>query len=163
MLITDLSPDARVIADMLIACPVGETVTHRALSEAIGRDITRCRHIYYTAARVAQREAGAVFVTMVRQGYRRLEHVNIAPTVGPAARHHIRRTARKARRIMIAGTAGMNDMRPEDQRKLAAEISAMGLIEHVAQDARVKPDQNAPMAPTPVAITAQRLLESLQK
>ena len=163
MLITDLSPDARVIADMLIACPIGEIVTYRALSDAIGRDITRCRHIFYAANRVAQREAGAVFVTMVRQGYRRLETVNIAPTVGPAARHHIRRTARKARRIMVAGTVRMNDMKPEDQRKLAAEISAMGLIEHVAQDSRVKVDQDAPTAPTPVAITAQRLLASLQK
>jgi hypothetical protein len=36
----------------------------------------------------------------------------------------------------------------------------MSLIEHVTQDARVKPGSDAPTAPTPVAITAQRLLAS---
>lgn len=163
MLITDLSPDARVIADILIACPVGEIVTHNALSNAIARDITRYRYILYTAMRVAQREAGAVFVTMRGQGYRRLEAVKIADTVGQSARKHIRRTAGRARRTMMAGTARMNDMKPEDQRKLAAEISAMALIEHVSRDVQVKPAQDAPTAPTPVAITAQRLLASLQK
>jgi hypothetical protein len=81
--------------------------------------------------------------------------------VGQAARQHIRRTAGRARRTMVAGTARRNDLQPDAQRRLAAEVSAMSLIEHVTQDARVKPGIDAPTAPTPVAITAQRLLASL--
>lgn len=161
MIITDLSPDARAVADLLAACPVGETITHAAVSSVIGRNITSCRHIVYTAMRVAQREAGAVFVTLRGEGYRRIEPAQIAATVGQAARQHIRRTAGRARRTMVAGTARMNDLQPDAQRRLAAEVSAMSLIEHVTQDARVKPGSDAPTAPTPVAITAQRLLASL--
>ena len=71
------------------------------------------------------------------------------------------RDAGRARRTMVAGTARMNDLQPDAQRRLAAEVSAMSLIEHVTQDARVKPGSDAPTAPTPVAITAQRLLASL--
>lgn len=158
MIQTELSADARAIADLFAACAVGDTVTMAAMSDAIGRDVTACRHIIATARRVAQREAGAVFVTMPRVGYRRLPTEEVARVVGSAARKHIRRTAGRAKRTLTAGAALANDLPLETQRRIAAEVSALALLEHIARDATVKPQDNAPTKPTPVAVTARSLL-----
>lgn len=161
MILTELSADARAIADVLIACSVGDTVTHRAMTATIGRDITKHRHILDTARRVAQREAGAVFVSERGIGLRRLSAERATETVGTAARKHIRRTAGRARKTLIAATNGANNLPPEAMRRLAAEVSTLGLMEHLARDAVTKPREDSPTKPTPVAITARALLERI--
>lgn len=157
MIQTDLSPDARAIADLLINCPIGELVTLAAASEAIGRDITACRHVLATARRVAMREAGAVFTTEPRAGLRRMSPERATEVIGPNARRHIRKTASKARRALVAATEGANNLTDEALRRRAAEISSLGLMEHIARDAAVKPAPDAPTKPQPVAITARAL------
>ena len=157
MIQTELSPDARTVADVLIACPVGELVTLAAMSAAIGRDITGCRHVLATARRVAMREVGAVFTTEPRTGLRRLSAERATEVIGPNARQHIRRTAGKARRALVAATDGANDLSDSALRRRAAEISALGLMEHIARDVTVKPSSDAPTKPTPVAVTARNL------
>lgn len=158
MIQTELSADTRAVADLMIAAPIGGTVTFAAMSGAIGRDITSHRHIIVAARRVAQREAGAVFVTVPRTGYRRLPTEEVARIVGAAARQHIRRTAGRAKKAVAAGTANANDLPPDVQRRVAAEISALALIEHISRDAVARPADNGPTKPTPVAVTARALL-----
>lgn len=157
-MITSLSVDARALADRLMAVPVGETITHQAISQTLGRDVTACRHVLYSAMRVARREGGAVFTIKPRIGYQRLAAEHVAATVGTAARARVRHAARKARVSIEAGTRNANNLPPEAQRRAAAEISAFALLEHLARDATVKPKENAPLAPEPVAATARRLL-----
>ncbi|MBP8296366.1 MAG: hypothetical protein KAX84_09690 [Burkholderiales bacterium] len=162
MLHTELSADTRAVADLLSACPVGETVSHGAMTEAIGRDILRHRYILQAARRVAQRETGAVFVSERGTGLRRLSAQRATETVGTAARHHIRRTARRARSTLLAATSGANDLPADAQRRLAAEVSTLGLMEHLARDAMTTPKEDAPMKPQPVALTARDMLARLQ-
>jgi predicted nucleic acid-binding protein len=161
MIQTEMSADTRAIADLLAAAPVGATVSHAAMSAAIGRDVTTCRHIVTAARRAAQREAGAVFVTERGTGYRRLPAEEVARVVGSNARQHIRRTAGRAKRALTAGTARANDLPPAVQRQVAAEVSALALIEHISRDAAVKPSDDAPTKPTPVAVTARNLLTAI--
>lgn len=158
MIQTEMSADTRALADMLAATPVGEVATLAAMSETIGRDITTCRHLLAAARRIAQREHGAVFVTDRGIGYRRLPAEEVARVVGSSARQHVRRTAGRAKRALIAGTNSANDLRPDVQRRLAAEISAMALLEHISRDTTVKPAADAPLKPTPVAVTARAFL-----
>lgn len=157
MIQTEISADARAVADLLINCPVSELITLAAVSAVIGRDIRTCRHILATARRVAMREAGAVFTTEPRAGLRRLSAERATEVIGPNARRHIRKTAGKARRALVAATEGANDLPDDAMRKRAAEISALGLMEHIARDAAVKPAADAPTKPQPVAITARAL------
>jgi hypothetical protein len=157
MLTTELSADARAVADVLIATPVGELASLPALSAAIGRDITACRHVLATARRVAEREAGAVFACEPRAGYRRVSAEAAAQVVGGAARGHIRRAARRARRSIVEATKRANDLTPEAMRRASAEITVLGMMEHLSRDAVALPKADAPAKPEPVAIAARRL------
>ena len=158
MLITELSAEARAIADLMNATAVGAVITYDAMTAAIGRNVRDCRHVIAAARRVSLRETGAVFASERSNGYRRIEAERVAVTVGPAARATIRRTARRARTVLVAGTERMNDMAPEAQRKLAAEVSALTLVEHLSRDAAVKPSEDGPTKPMPVALTARTML-----
>lgn len=158
MIQTELSADTRTLADMLAACPVGEAVTLAGMSDAIGRDVTTCRHIVASARKVAQRESGAVFSVERGIGLRRMSAERVTETVGATARGHIRRTASRAKRTLLAATAGANDLSPEAQRRLAAEVSVLGLMEYLSRDNVTKPTADAPTKPTPVAVTARNLL-----
>jgi alkylated DNA nucleotide flippase Atl1 len=161
MITTEISAEARAIADLLAECPPGAVVTFGAMSAVIGRDILARRHVIATARRVAEREAGAVFTVERRTGYKRLDAARIADVVGTAARAHIRRTARRSVKSLSEGTRRLNDLPPDVQRKVAAEMSALGLIEHIARDKAVKPTADAPTKPQPVAVTARAFLDAL--
>lgn len=152
-----ISIEARTIADRLLEVPVGETVSLDTLSELVGINLTHKRHLFYAAIRLAQREAGAIFACHPRKGYQRLAAEEVAKTVGTNARDKVRRSARRARRTIEAGISGANDLPPEEQRRAAAEISSLALLEHVARNLPKAKEGEAPMKPEPVAITARRL------
>jgi hypothetical protein len=158
MLITELSADTRTIADLLLACPIGETVRFDAMSDAIGRDVRKHRHIIATARRVAEREAGAVFVSIHKVGYKRLNAEGAVTVVAPAARTHIARSAKRASRAINAAVRRANDVPMDLRRRAVYELGVLGLIEHAARE-RVKTlPAEAPTHPEPVALVAKRFL-----
>lgn len=158
MIHTEVSAETIAVAAILSACPVGGVVALSAMSQAIGRDIRSARHIIASARRVAQREGGAVFVTERGVGYRRLSAERATETLGTTARKHIRRTAGRTRRALVAATALANDLPPEAQRRAARELSVLGVIEHVAQDKHIRTKEHDSMKPEPVALVMRRFL-----
>jgi prophage DNA circulation protein len=158
MLITELSADARAVADLLLACPIGETVSLASMSDAIGRDIRKHRHVIVTARRVAEREAGAVFTSVRGIGYQRLDAERTVAVVAPAARKHIARSAKRAARSLHASMSKANDLPMDVRRRAVHELGVLGIIEHAARE-RVKTlPAEAPTRPEPVAVVAQRWL-----
>ena len=160
MLSLDLHADTRRIADLLNEVPRGDSITLDAISKAIDRDIRRCRYLLYSALRVVERESGAVFATERGSGYRRLAPEEIVK-IGQTARARIRGWARRGSRTIAAGIAGANDMAPDTARKIMAEQSALGLLEHIARDRslpKVNEDENRPLS---VAATAKEFLRSI--
>lgn len=161
MLIHEISPEVRAVAELFMRCQPGEIVTFPEMSAAIGSSIFVRRHIITSARKMALKEAGAVFASERSIGYKRLEVSTIAHVVGSSARSHIRKSARRGVKAILEGTRRVNDLTPEIQRKVSAEMSALGLIEHIARDNNVKPGPEAPTKPQPVAITARALLAAL--
>ena len=161
MIITELSADTRAVADMLIACPVGEVITFPAIAAALGRDVRSCRHIMTSARRVVEREIGAVFTSERGEGYRRLEADRVADVVAPTARATIRRRARRTRRTLEAMMQRANDLPADTARRVSREIGVFGVMEYLARDQVAKPPADAPTAPQPVAKAARDLLASL--
>jgi hypothetical protein len=158
MLVTEISADTRAVVDALLACPIGETVTFAALSAAIGRDITRHRHIVVAARRVAEREAGAVFTNVRGVGYRRLDAETTVAVVAPAARKHIARSAKRAARSINAAISKVNYLPMEARRRAVHELGVLGIIEHAARERVPKLSDDAPTKPEPVAVVARRWL-----
>jgi hypothetical protein len=157
MIPNELSADAAALVDRLLAVSVGSTVTYADMSAAIGRDVRHCRHVAHAAFRVLRRD-GVIFAAVRGVGYRRLETGRIIETVGRDARRSIGRKASRASKALTAATRGINDLLPEQQRRLAAEVSALGLLAHLSRETTVAPKDTHPTKPTPVAVTARRLL-----
>lgn len=137
MLITELSTEARVLADRLAEVPHGELIPLSAISETLGRDITRCRHILYSALKVVQRETGASFAVERGKGYRRLGAEDAPATIGNATRARIRNQARRGGAAIRSAVAHSNNLSPDVARRANAEMNALGLLEHIARDRNV--------------------------
>lgn len=156
MINTEISPDVAALVAALTACSPGAQISYAALSETIGRDITTCRWLVESARHIAAREHGAVFANIRGAGYARLTTDQLAG-VGATARSRIRHTARKAAKLITRGAEKANDVAPETQRRLNAEISALALVEHIADDKAAKPAAVHDTRPEPVALMARRL------
>ncbi len=165
MLDTTISLETAALIEALTAVPLGATATYADLSRAVGRDVTTlARSGLASARRIAAREHGAVFVPVRGLGLRRLPPEE-APEIGAAGRRKVRRAARNATRTMLRLAESSNGLPPEAQRKLAAEVAALGLIEHVSGDKPAAAIEAAraeggPAVMTP-AMTARLLADQL--
>jgi hypothetical protein len=160
MIQTELSADTRAVVDLLSACPVDGTVSIQAISDRLGRDVRRYRHVIAAARRVVAREAGGVFVSVRGIGYRRLSADRAAEVLAPASRKHIRMTARRTRRNLEQIISRANDMAPEARLKASREIGVLGVIEHIAREANVS-KMPSPDTPQPVAVMARAALAAI--
>jgi hypothetical protein len=145
----------------LATCPIGEVITTNALSSAIGRDVRRVRHIIATARKVAERESGAVFVTLRGVGYQRLTPERASEVLAPTARRHIRRTARRTRSSLETVLAQANDLPADAARRMSREIGVLGVIEMFSRDKIAAPSDSTATRPEPVAHVARDLLAKL--
>lgn len=153
---TQNAADVQALADMLASTPIGAVVTYSDLSDAIGRDVLRVRHLLHAARIRARKDTGAVFSPVTRVGLRRLT-AEEAHTIGSTARQRVRRTSKRALVAMAAVLARANDLPPDVMRRATAEISALGLLEHLAADRNQPPPPEEPKA-EPVAVVARRFL-----
>jgi hypothetical protein len=123
MLKTEISVAVAAIADCFAGLSIGETATYPTLSALIGKDIRQHRWIIDSARKVAARDFGAVVANERLVGYVRLATGQL-PDVGSTARLHVRRTSRRASNVIRWGADRANDLRPVDQRRINAELSA---------------------------------------
>jgi hypothetical protein len=157
MISTEISPDVAALVEQLRAVPLGGTIHYAQLSAAIGRDVRRHRHLIDSARHIAERDHGAVFGNEINVGYTRLT-VEQFPDLGSTARRRIRRASRKARKTLNYAGASVNDVPPSVQRKLNAEVSVLGLLEHLAADKLAAPAETHAVRPEPIAAVGRRLL-----
>lgn len=156
---SEISPDVRALAESMKAVPVGQTITYGALSDAIGRDVQRSRYLIMRAMTVARRETGAIFSNVIRVGYQRLPAED-AHKLGAYSRARIRRAAARSAKAIGTALAMANDVPDEAKRKASAEISALGLIQHLARDTHL-PQPNDDAQPLPVALAARQFLDRM--
>lgn len=160
MIATELHPDTVALVAVLSAAPRGELIPLKTFSDAIGRDINRCRHLLYRAIRIMEREQGAVFACVRKEGYRRMAADEIVK-IGQTARSRIRRTARRGQKSIAAGISGANDLSNEARVKLLQEQSALGLLEHLSRDRSLPQIPEQVTRPLPVAQTAREFLKAI--
>lgn len=140
------SPDIRRLADTMLATPVGEIITYKVLSAAIGADVLRRRYLIQGAMKLATREAGALFQVVYRVGYRRTPAENAA-WFGGHARKRIRSTSRRASFTIGRAVETANAMPNNALLAATREMSVLGLIRHIATDrvTRVVPEDTKPL------------------
>lgn len=129
-----LSPETEALLAALKSVPLGGEISYRTLSAAVGRPVNGpARSSLNSARRIALRELGVAFTAVRGVGLRRIT-ADEAPGMGATARSRIRSTAKRATRGIRAVVAASNGVSPEVQRRVSAEISALGLLAEVASE-----------------------------
>ena len=160
MLDLQLSPETRTLVDALKGVSIGAEVSYRALSDAIGRDVTGPgRGSLNSARRIAIRDHGAAFMVVRSQGLRRVPPEEAAQ-IGAGARRKVRRTAYRALRDMRCLVEASNGLSPEAQRKVSAEVSALGLLREISTDRQTE-KMETEGKPMPAAIAAKSFLDAI--
>lgn len=162
MISTEISPDVAALVERLIDSKPGDLVSYDDLAATIGRDVRgEHRWLVLRAREIANRDHGAIFGNERGKGYVRLAPEE-AHSLGSTARSAIRRKARKASKMIRAAVSRQNSLPPEAARKSNAELSVLGLVEHLSRDRCASPAPIHERRPEPVAIVAQRLLEAMR-
>lgn len=132
-----LTQETRILADLLSAVPLGASVAYATLSSAVRFDVRKRRYCLGRARRMALDETGAVFDTRRNYGLVRLTPGQI-PSIGSAARKHIRRTARRSNHAMQRAMSGVNDVDPKIHRRYLDESAILALVERLASQRYIR-------------------------
>lgn len=148
-----MNVDVDALAKLARAVSPGQTLTHEAMSQCVGRPIQPRLYIWLSARERLAKE-GILFDSVRKEGYRRLKTEEL-PGVGQHARKRIRRLSSRAARNMSEAARRTNDMPHDLQKSVNAEISSLKLHEHLASAAAQKhveedatPEQVMPLAKT---------------
>lgn len=119
------------VARRLLETKVDEVVSLQQLSDAAECDLGQYRWVVTSAMRVVNGEFGAVFATVRREGYRRLDRATGALFAGNRGLHRIRRASRSAMRIAGNAARFANEMTAEQRREHNQKMAALGLVNHL--------------------------------
>lgn len=134
--IFQLSTDAKTLANMLKAVEVGGVITYKAMSKAIGRDVTAAaRPVLATARNIVQREHRMVFDCVRTEGLKRLNDSEIVD-LSDQAMDRIRRTAKRTGGKLMC--VDYDSMPKEKQTKHNASLSMFGAISELSKHASTK-------------------------
>lgn len=161
MLNTQISPDVSALVELFIETKPGDVITYDAMTRQIGRSIKDHRWLALRAMDLSARDHGAVFANERGTGYVRLDPED-AHSIGATARGRVRRIARKAGKTIRYALQRQNGVSPEANRKANAEISVLGLMEHISSSKFATPTETHDKRPEPVAIVAQRMMDQMR-
>lgn len=131
-----VSIDAKTIAHVLRAVPVGSVIAYTELSRAIARDVCASgRGAMNTARALVQREDRMVFDTVHKKGLKRLADEEIVG-LGDRARDHVRRASRKI--IKKLTCVDYDTLSKEKQTKHNTSLSMFGVFCELATDKSTK-------------------------
>jgi hypothetical protein len=157
--IQHLSAEVRVIADLLKAASVDDTVTYAAMSQAIGQPIQAKRYLALRALEVANKESGAIFGSVRCVGYQRLP-AQEAHVLGSHTRGRIRKAAARTIRHITAALDAANDMPMPAKLKAYTEINSLALARHIASDKQITAATGDAKA-EPVAVVMRRFAQQI--
>lgn len=120
------SIDAKALADALRQVAIGETVEYKALTQAIGRDVTVHRHLLESARRTVMRDDNMVFGTVLNVGLKRMDDVETIAYVNQHRRKRIRSQAKKA--IRELSTVKYAELPRESQVSHNAGLALFGAM-----------------------------------
>ena len=122
----DAAVDTLVLAALLRAVGVGDTVTHKALGEAIGRNVQGKARYVVAAARSMVLSEGIAFGAVSGVGLKRLDDRGKVDTADDAIAR-MRRQSRRALR-MLGTVENFEGLATEDQDRLNAGRCVFGAV-----------------------------------
>ena len=130
----------RELADRLIAAAVDEIVPHHELINIVRRHgAPRDHYLYVGAAKyLLNRECGAVFATVRREGYRRLDSSTGVNFAGSTGMGRVRRVTKRFSNLVTHALRHANGISTADRRQANQRLATLGLIEHLTLNRTVR-------------------------
>lgn len=132
----EISVDRRMLTDRLRQVAVGESITYKALSEVISRDVQGPAHGALAGAReTLLKNDGIVFGTIRGEGLKRLDDSEIVKT-GESAIRRVRRASRRAAQIIAI--ADYTKLPQEAKVQHNTHLSVLGMLATVTKSTAIK-------------------------
>lgn len=147
----------RALADALIACPVGETITYSQLTAVTGNPAQEHFHLVHRAMRLTNEETGAFFRNVPQVGYLRLAN-SLAASNGMRGLERMRRITVRENFILSNIVSKANDLSNAEALQIFSVQAQLGLIQHLTYARNMK---QAPEGQPPPNVT-QTVLESVK-
>lgn len=146
----------RMLADLLKSCPIEGVVKYEDIARVAGTK----HFLVYRAMKVANAEAGAIFVNVRMTGFQRMPH-DEAHALGRKARVRGRRIFRRATDAIGNVLVVANDMSNAARIKAFSEQAALGLLTHMTFD-RNRPVISEGAASPPTHETVRAGIEAMR-
>lgn len=158
--IPELSIDAKALIDALKPLKIGETVTYKALSDIIGRDVQADGYgVMQTAIKTCLRDH-IVLAAVPKVGIKRLADTEIVG-IGEATLARVRRAARRG--IVKLSAVGDFDAMPREAKVAHnTAMSALGIVAHVSDRSRIGKIKEIVTRSADAVIPPAKLLEALK-
>lgn len=158
--IPQLSVDARMVFEKMIAVSVGETITYAEMTKIVGRDTQNgARGVIATARRKAMNEHRMVFAPIRNVGFKRLNDTEIVDT----AEHDMNRVRHAARRAGKRITMVDFDRLPNDRKiRHNTYMSMFGALHAMTTQGSVKALEKE-VTKSHAALPLAKTLEVFQK
>lgn len=129
----------RRIADRLAEASADELVTHEQLRALVPGDLRRPYHtLVIDAKKLVNREYGAIFATVRKEGYRRLDRAVGVEYAGSQPMGRIRKLARRSRVVLGNAVHHANDLTPSQRRAAFQSDQVLGMVEHLTHRNTIK-------------------------
>jgi len=107
------SVEVQELVKMMADTKIGDVLSYKAMTKAVGRDVQRRRSMLDSARRIAMRDHRCVFAAVVNDGLRRLDDVETVEICTDVRRKRIRTQARNGLREL---TTVQYEALPESKR-----------------------------------------------
>ncbi len=124
--IGELKYETKLIVELLEQAEVGETIPYEMISDLIGQDILKCRHLLESAKRHVQREQGIIFDSIWNVGIVRVTEVGKGHVVDKGF-IKIRRATRRT--IRVLDTVDTASLQRDELSRHMQQRSIAGILE----------------------------------
>jgi hypothetical protein len=157
-----LSIDTQTLERLLEKAQVGDVVSYKELSEAIGRDVQNgANHLLYSARARLQRDQQRVFAPVMGQGLKRLDDAAIVGTT-TTAMHKVRNLARRQQQTLSC--VADFDALPNDAKvKHNVALSVFGVLATVTTDKSMRKLEGRVTNGKHDALPAAKFLEAMRE
>lgn len=145
------------LVDAIAATPLGDIVTHAALSSAIKSKEKVPTWVFYPARLIANQQFGIILGSVKGVGYKRLTTAEM-PVVGGHARRRVSAIAKTSSRSLGNAIRKTNDIDDETKKRAIAEMTSLDLVAFIASSRVVPTQETEPERRPSVAETAREMM-----
>jgi hypothetical protein len=139
----------------MIATPVGQTITFKALGDAISRPVEGGTAALQSALHKALADDGMVFENVRTVGYRRLSDVEIVDASSRDVRTIRRAVKRSARKLALADPRKLTDEKRHEMHARISVMAAIGVASSTTTERAVLKAVNQQGGELPLALTLE--------